>query len=64
MIKVILKSNKPIEQGIKHFTRKVKYSGIMKDVYDNCQFTKPSEIRRKELQKAKYIQKLKDQEEF
>jgi len=63
MIIVPVRKDENIEKALKRFKRKFNQTGVMKQLRENEQFTKPSVKRRKEVQKAKYIQKLRDTEE-
>lgn len=61
---IIIKLNKDenIEKALKKFKRKFNQVGIVKEIKERGEFTKPSVKRRKIVQKAKYIQKLRDLE--
>ena len=62
---LIVKVNEGInlEKALKQFKRKFQLTGIVKELRDREQFTKPSMKRRNAVKKAKYIQKIKDKEE-
>tara|TARA_R110002012_G_scaffold18716_2_gene68423 strand:+ start:48 stop:242 length:195 start_codon:yes stop_codon:yes gene_type:complete len=62
MLIVKVKKGQKIEQAIKHLKRKFRDTGVLKRLRDNKEFTKPSVKRRREIQKAKYIQKLRDKD--
>jgi small subunit ribosomal protein S21 len=62
MIIVEVKDGK-IDRALKQFKRKFKQTGIVKELRERQQFTKPSVKKRKQKLKAKYIQKLKDQQD-
>lgn len=62
MIIVEVKDGK-IDRALKQFKRKFKQTGIVKELRERQQFTKPSVKKRKQKLKGKYIQKLKDQQD-
>jgi len=63
MLIIPVNKDENIEKALKRFKRKFNQTGLMKQLRDNEQFVKPSVKRRKEVQKAKYIQSLRDAEE-
>tara|TARA_B100001778_G_scaffold334325_1_gene345286 strand:+ start:1009 stop:1203 length:195 start_codon:yes stop_codon:yes gene_type:complete len=62
MLIVKVKKGQKIEQALKQLKRKFRDTGVLKQLRDNKEFTKPSVKRRREIQKAKYIQKLRDKD--
>ncbi len=62
MLRIKVKKGEKIEGALKRLKRKLRDTGVMKQLRERKEFTKPSIIRRKQIQKAKYIQKLRDQE--
>jgi small subunit ribosomal protein S21 len=62
MLKIKVKKGEKIESALKRLKRKFRDTGVMKQLRERKEFTKPSVIRRKQIQKAQYIQKLRDQE--
>jgi small subunit ribosomal protein S21 len=50
--------------ALKAWKRKVKNSGILERIKDLKEFEKPSVTKRKQLQAAKFIQKIKDLNSF
>ena len=62
MLVVKVKKGEKIDQALKRLKRKFRDTGVLKQLRSRQEFTKPSITRRKEIQKAKYIQKLRDQE--
>jgi small subunit ribosomal protein S21 len=62
MLIVKLKEGENIERALKRFKRKFNQTQMTKQLREREQFEKPSVKRRKELLKAKYIQKLRDEE--
>mgnify|MGYP001483230452 CR=1 FL=1 len=62
MLIVKVKKGQKIEQALKKLKRKFRDVGTLKEIRKRKEFVKPSEIKRKQKQKAIYIQKLRDQE--
>ena len=53
-----------IEKALKLYKSKVIRTKQLKKLRDNQQYIKPSETKRKQMAKAKYIQTLKDQTNY
>jgi len=53
-----------IDRALKRFKRKFDKTGTMRQLRKRQAFTKPSVARRAQIQKAQYIQGLRDQEEI
>jgi small subunit ribosomal protein S21 len=64
MIKIEIKECENIERALKRYKRKHRNIKVMQNIRENQFFTKKSVKRRREIQKASYIQDLKDQEDF
>lgn len=64
MIKIIVKDGESIERALKRYKRKHRNVKIMQNLRENQHFTKKSVERRREIQKAQYIQSLRDQEDI
>lgn len=64
MLKIIVKDGEKIERALKRYKRKHRNVKVMQNLRENQYFTKPSVKRRREIQKASYIQGLKDQEDI
>jgi small subunit ribosomal protein S21 len=62
MLIVKVKKGQKIEQALKQMKRKFRDTGVLKELRKRQEFTKPSVIRRKEIKKAQYIQKLRDKD--
>lgn len=58
MIIVKVDNGENIERALKRFKNKFTNTKVIKQLRDRQEFEKPSEKKRKELQKAKYIQNL------
>ena len=61
--KIIVKDGENIERALKRYKRKHRNIKVMQNLREGQFFTKPSVKRRREIQKAEYIQNLRDQEE-
>lgn len=64
MIKIEIKEGENIERALKRYKRKHRNIKVMQNFRENQFFTKKSVKRRREIQKASYIQDLKDQEDI
>ncbi|NJB35928.1 MULTISPECIES: 30S ribosomal protein S21 [Flavobacteriaceae] len=64
MLIIPVKEGENIDRALKRFKRKFDRTGAMRQLRSRQQFTKPSVKRRAEIQKAQYIQSLRDQEEL
>tara|TARA_R110000868_G_scaffold360484_2_gene622519 strand:- start:14073 stop:14267 length:195 start_codon:yes stop_codon:yes gene_type:complete len=64
MLKIIVKEGENIERALKRYKRKHRNIKVMQNLRDTQFFTKPSVKRRREIQKAEYIQNIRDQEDI
>ncbi|HMB62302.1 MULTISPECIES: 30S ribosomal protein S21 [Flavobacteriaceae] len=64
MLIIPVKEGENIDRALKRFKRKFDRTGTMRQLRKRQQFTKPSVERRQQIQKAQYIQGLRDQEEI
>ncbi|WP_027125731.1 30S ribosomal protein S21 [Gelidibacter mesophilus] len=62
MLRIEIKEGENIERAIKRYKRKHRNVKVMQNLRENQYFTKPSVKKRRQLQKAAYIQNLRDQE--
>ena len=62
MIIIEVGKRENIDRALKRYKYKVIKSKQMDEVRKRQEFTKKSQKRRKKIEKAKYIQKLRDQE--
>ncbi|GGH41202.1 30S ribosomal protein S21 [Mangrovimonas yunxiaonensis] len=62
MIKIEVKEGEKIERALKRYKRKHRNVKIMQQIRENKHYTKKSVERRKEIQKAAYIQSIRDEE--
>lgn len=64
MLIIPVKEGENIDRALKRFKRKFDRTGTMRQLRSRQQFSKPSIDKRQQVLKARYIQQLKDQEEF
>jgi small subunit ribosomal protein S21 len=62
MIFVNIKENESLDRALKKFKKKFEKTGVLRELRTRQHFTKPSIKRRKELQKATYIETLRREE--
>lgn len=62
MLVIPVKEGENIDRALKRYKRKFVKTGTKKALNERKQFTKPSIARRAEIQKAQYVQTLRDQE--
>lgn len=63
MLIIPVKEGESLEKSLKKFKRKFDKTGALRQLRARQQFVKPSVVRRKEIQKAAYVQQLKLNEE-
>ena len=63
MLVIPIKDGENIDRALKRFKRKFDKTGTMRQLRQRQTFSKPSVSRRAEIQKAAYIQHLRDQED-
>ncbi|MBO4402499.1 MAG: 30S ribosomal protein S21 [Bacteroidales bacterium] len=63
MIIVPVKEGENVEKALKKFKRKFEKTGVVKELRERQKFTKKSVIRREQIRKAIYVQRLRNQEE-
>ena len=64
MLIIPVKEGENIDRALKRFKRKFDRTGTMRQLRKRQQFVKPSVENRQQLLKARYIQHLRDQEEY
>lgn len=60
MLIIPVKDGENIDRALKRYKRKFDKTGVVRQLRSRQAFTKPSVTRRAEVQKAQYIQRLKD----
>lgn len=63
MIIVQVKEGENIEKALKKFKRKFEKTGVVKELRSRQQFDKPSVLKRLKMERAVYVQKLRNVEE-
>ena len=63
-VNVIGTAREDLAFALKSWKRKVKASGVLEKVKERREFEKPSVTRRKQLQAAQFIQRIKDLNSF
>ena len=64
MLIIPIKDGENIDRALKRFKRKFDKTGTMRQLRARQQFTKHSIVNRKQVQKAQYIQRLRDREDI
>ncbi|MCH1547403.1 MAG: 30S ribosomal protein S21 [Flavobacteriaceae bacterium] len=64
MLIIPIKEGENIDRALKRFKRKFDKTGTKRSLQTRKQFVKPSVRRRAEIQKAQYIQNLRDKEQI
>ena len=62
MLKIPIKEGENIDRALKRYKRKFDKTGTKRQLNTRKQFTKPSIENRAQVQKAQYIQRLRDSE--
>ena len=63
MIIVPVKDGENIERALKKFKRKFEKTGVVKELRSRQQYDKPSVKKRLKMERAVYVQRLRDAEE-
>ena len=64
MLIIPVKEGENIDRALKRYKRKFDRVGIVKELRSRQHFTKPSVLRRNVIQRAEFIQQLRDSEEI
>ena len=64
MLIIPIKDGENIDRALKRFKRKFDKTGTKKSLQTRKEFVKPSIKRRAVIQKAQYVQRLRDQEDI
>ena len=62
MLIVPLKEGEQIERALKKFKKKFERTGVLKELRSRKHFNKPSVVKKKMFEKARYINKLRNEE--
>ncbi len=60
MLIIPIKDGENIDRALKRYKRKFDKTGVVRQLRSRQAFTKPSVVRRAQVQKAAYIQTLRD----
>ncbi len=60
MLIIPIKDGENIDRALKRYKRKFDKTGVVRQLRARQAFTKPSVVRRSQIQRAQYIQQLKD----
>lgn len=63
MLRIPVNEGENIDRALKRYKRKFLKTTIKNQLQDRKEFKKPSVVRRAQIQKAQYIQSLRDAEE-
>ena len=63
MLRVVLNEGEKIDKALKQFKRKVNNTKLIQELRSRQEFEKPSVTARKRRLKAKYIQRLRNEED-
>ncbi len=63
MLIIPVKDGENIDRALKRFKRKFDRTKTMRTLREKKQFSKPSVVKRKQMQKAQYVQGLRTAEE-
>jgi|TARA_Y200000002_G_scaffold89490_1_gene71904 small subunit ribosomal protein S21 len=64
MLIIPIKEGENIDRALKRFKRKFDKTGTKRSLQTRKEFVKPSIKRRAEIQKAEYVQRLRDNEDI
>lgn len=64
MLIIPVKEGENIDRALKRYKRKFDRIGIVRELRNRQHFTKPSVVRRSVIQRAQFIQNLRNQEEI
>ena len=62
MLIINVKENESIDRALKRFKKKFEKTGVLRELRSRTSYIKPSVERRDQIIKARYIQKLRDEE--
>lgn len=63
MLVIQIKEGENIDRALKRYKRKFDKTKVVRQLRARQQFIKPSVVRRAEIQKGQYVQRLKDNTE-
>ena len=62
MLQIPVKEGESIERALKKYKKKFERTGVLKELRERKQYTKKSVVKRQQVIKAQYVEKLKSAE--
>ena len=62
MLQIPVKEGESIERALKKYKKKFERTGVLKELRDRREYTKKSIVRRQQIIKEEYVEKLKSAE--
>ena len=62
MLQIPVKEGESIERALKKYKKKFERTGVLKELRERKEYTKKSIVRRQQIIKAEYVEKLKSTE--
>ncbi|MAW83670.1 MAG: 30S ribosomal protein S21 [Crocinitomicaceae bacterium] len=62
MLQIPVKEGESIERALKKYKKKFERTGVLKELRERKEYTKKSIVRRQQIIKAEYVEKLKSSE--
>ena len=62
MLQIPVKEGESIERALKKYKKKFERTGVLKELRERKEYTKKSIVRRQQIIKAEYVEKLKSAE--
>ena len=62
MLQISVKEGESIERALKKYKKKFERTQVLKELRDRKEYTKKSIVRRQQIIKAEYVEKLKSAE--
>ena len=62
MLQIPVKEGESIERALKKYKKKFERTGVLKELRTRKEYTKKSIVRRQQVIKAEYVEKLKAEE--
>ena len=62
MLEIPVKEGESIERALKKYKKKFERTGVLKELRERKEYTKKSVVKRQQVIKAQYVEKLKSAE--
>ena len=62
MLQIPVKEGESIERALKKYKKKFERTGVLKELRERKEYTKKSVVKRQQVIKAQYVEKLKSSE--